>query len=359
MENHYAPALAHDPGTLGMMPEPSSQAPRPAVASTAVGTTAKAKWTAAATFAVLLLAGAALPRWLASPLLLSLLTQAVISAILATSVGFLVRQNGLVSFGQAAFYGLAGYVVALSLARGIASAEWSILAAIVIPTVLACVLGALFLRLVGVAFSMLTLAVAQGFHEVFLRWRELANGEDGMKVNLPDALFGIRTEIFQRPESMFVICWAALMVVLLGLWLLTRSNFGTLTLAIRENEERVRFIGYATNLPRVMVYAVSAAIAALSGVLFAVYNGFMTPETLHWSLSGEILIMAIIGGTRQVWGPALGAVVFFFLKGSIGDVTEHWPAIIGTLLIVVVVLLPGGISGLPGLIKARLEGARK
>lgn len=359
MENPNASVRARNHGPGDMTAAMTQQREKRAPASASVGTTTKAKWFAVSIFITLALAGAALPKLTSSALLLTLLTQAVISAILATSVGFLVRQNGLVSFGQAAFYGLAGYVVALSLGRGIASAEISIIAAIVIPTALAFVLGLLFLRLVGVAFSMLTLAVAQAFYEVFLRWRELANGEDGMKVALPDTIFGIHVEIFQRPETMFVICWTVLMVVLLALWLLTRSHFGTLTLAIRENEERVRFIGYATNIPRAIIYSISAAIAALSGVLFAMYNGFMTPETLHWSLSGEILIMAIIGGTRKIWGPALGAVIFFFLKGYIGDVTEHWPAIIGSLLIIVVVLLPAGISGLPSMIYQRLKGGAK
>jgi len=321
-----------------------------------VGSATKNRWFAIAILVSLALGGLLLPKLSPSPILLTLLTQAVITAILATSVGFLVRQNGLVSFGQAAFYGLAGYIVALSMGRGIASVEISLIGAILIPTALAFLLGLLFLRLVGVAFSMLTLAVTQAFHEVFLRWRELANGGDGITVNLPASIFGMNLHLFQRPESMFVICWVCLMGVLVGLWLLTRSHFGTLTLAIRENEERVRFIGYATGIPRALVYAISAAIAALSGVLFALYNGFMTPETLDWSLSGEILIMAIIGGTRLVWGPAVGAVIFFFLKGWVGDVTEHWPAILGLLLILVVVLLPGGLCGLPSIIYRRLCG---
>jgi len=313
-------------------------------------------WRVPGIFVALAIAGSLAPMLLDSPLVLTLLTQAVISAVLATSVGFLVRQNGLVSFGHAAFYGLAGYLVALSMAHQVASIELSIIAAIVLPALLAFVLGLLFLRLAGVAFSMLTLAVAQAFHEIFLRWRELANGEDGMRVQLPGTIFGADVTIFQNPQSMFIVCWIALIVVLLSLWILTRSHFGTLTLAIRENEERVRFIGYATNTPRALVYAISAAIGALSGVLFALYNGFVTPEVLHWGLSGEILVMAIIGGTRQVWGPALGAVLFFFLKGALGDVTEHWPAIMGTLLILVVVSMPGGLSSIVRIVKQRLGG---
>lgn len=300
--------------------------------------------------------GSVIPRLVGSPLLLTLLTQAIISALLATSIGFLIRQNGLVSFGHAAFFGLAGYLVALSMTHKLASIELTIMAAILLPVLLAFVMGLVFLRLNGVAFSMLTLAVAQAFYEIFLRWRALANGEDGISVQLPGTIFGADVAIFQNPQSMFLICWIALMGVLMALWFLTRSHFGTLTLAIRENEERVRFIGYATNIPRAVVYGISAAIGALGGVLFSLYNGFLTPDTLHWSLSGETLVIAIIGGTRYVWGPALGAVVFFFLKGSLGDVTEHWQGILGVLLILVVVLIPNGLSSVVTMIKQRLGG---
>ena len=318
--------------------------------------TRKPAWRLVAIFVGIAVFGSVIPRLVGSPLLLTLLTQAVISAVLATSVGFLVRQNGLVSFGHAVFFGLAGYMLALSMAHQVASVELTIIAAIVLPVLLAFAMGLLFLRLAGVAFSMLTLAVAQGFHEIFLRWRELANGEDGIRVQLPTSIFGADVSIFQNPPSMFLVCWITLMAVLLGLSFLVRSDFGTLTLAIRENEERVRFIGYATNVPRAVVYALSAAIGALGGVLFALYNGFVTPEMLHWSLSGEILVIAIIGGTRYVWGPALGAVVFFFLKGSLGDVTEHWQATLGSLLIVVVVLMPNGLSSVVTMLRQRTGG---
>ncbi|MFL5280203.1 MAG: ABC transporter permease subunit, partial [Rhodopila sp.] len=108
---------------------------------------------------------------------------------------------------------------------------------------------------------------------------------------------------------MFMVCWIVLMLVLLGLSILVASPFGTLTLAIRENEERARFIGYHTILPRAIIYAISAAITALAGVLFILYNGFVTPNALYWSLSGEALVMAVIGGTNAVWGPALGALL--------------------------------------------------
>ncbi|MFI4981955.1 MAG: branched-chain amino acid ABC transporter permease [Nevskiales bacterium] len=307
--------------------------------------------------AVVGLAGALVPRLVGSVLLLTLLTQAVINAVLATGVGFLVRQNGLVSFGHAAFFGLGAYIVVLSTAYHAMPIELALLLGILVPAVLALLLGLAILRLVGVAFSMLTLAAAQAIYELVLHWRELANGDDGIAAQFPPRILALNIGVFQQPASMFLICWGVLLLVLLGLWLLVASPFGTLTLAIRENEERARFIGFATLLPRAVVYAVSAAVAATGGVLFALYNGFVTPDVLYWSLSGEALVMAVIGGTRAVWGPALGAVIFFLFKDVAGDLTEHWPAIIGSTLIVVTVLLPRGASGTLTLALERL-GAR-
>ena len=298
--------------------------------------------------------GAALPGLIGSALLQTLLTQAVINAVLATGVGVMIRQNGLVSFGHAAFFGLAAYIVAMATARHLMSAELAAVLAIAVPVVLAFLLGLAILRISGVAFSMLTLAVAQALYELMLRWRSLANGDDGIAADLPHRLFGADLTLFQQPASMFVVCWLVLMLVLAALGLLVRSHFGTLTLAIRENEERARFIGYETLLPRAVVYAISAGIAALGGVLFVFYNGFVTPDALYWSLSGEALVMAVIGGTRAIWGPALGAVIFFLFKDAAGNYTEHWPAIIGATLIVVTVLLPRGASGSLGMLVQRL-----
>lgn len=290
--------------------------------------------------------GLLVPAFVSSQLALTLMTQAVISAVLATGIGFMVRQNGLTSFGHAAFFGLAAYAVGLNGKFDLMPAEWAIGLAIALPAALAFVAGLVIVRLPGLAFSMLTLAVAQSFHEIFLRWRELANGDDGMAVRLPSRLFGLDIAVFQQPSTMFVVCWVVLVLVVGGLWLVSRSSFGLLTVAIRENEERARYIGYETVLPRALVYALSAAIGALAGVLFVLYNAFVTPGALHWSLSGEALVMAVIGGTHAVWGPALGSVIFFLFKDAAGDLTEHWPAIIGITLIVVTVLLPHGVSGL-------------
>jgi branched-chain amino acid transport system permease protein len=230
--------------------------------------------------------------------------------------------------------------------------------ALAIVLVVAFSLSFILLRTSGVAFSMLSLAVAQALYELMMRWREIANGEDGLRVRLPRELFGLKLSFFQRADTMFLVTWAALIIVVIALVLLSRSHFGTLTLAIKNNEERARFIGYRTLMPQALIIAISAFIAAIGGTLFALYNGYVTPSLLHWSLSGEALIIAIIGGTRSVWGPALGAFILVCLRDVAGNYTTHWQSIVGLTLIAVVLTLPSGASGaIRALVKRTLGGA--
>lgn len=297
-------------------------------------------------FALVLCAGVVAALLIQSQLVLGLMTRAAILAMVATAIGFLIRQDGLTSFGHAAFFGLAVYFMALNGKFGWMPAELAVLLAIVLPAGLAFVVGLVIVQLPAFSFSMVLLALAQSLYQLTLRWRELANGDDGMSVRLPETLFGLDVDVFQSPQTMFIVSWGALILVLMGLTWIARSRFGVLSVAIRENEERARYLGYHTLLPRVLILSLSAAIAGLAGVLSALYDGFASPDVLHWSLSGEALIMAVIGGSNAVWGAALGAVIFFFIKDTVGNMTEHWPAIIGILLVVMTVLLPRGISDL-------------
>jgi branched-chain amino acid transport system permease protein len=289
--------------------------------------------------------GALIAAVIQSNLAMTLLTQAVITGILATGVGFLIRQNGVVSFGHAAFYGVACYAIALAMKHNVMRAEFAIVLALALPTALAFLLGFVIVPIPGVAFSMLTLAVGQAFYEFAMKARYVTGGEDGFSVNLPSTLFGIKTAIFQSPHSMFMVSWGVLVIIVLVLTVVATSPFGRLTSAIRENEERARYIGYETVLPRVLVLTLSAFVTAVAGVLFTLYNTFVSPDVLHWSLSGSALIMAIIGGPGLIWGPAFGAIIFFFAKDIAGNFTEHWQAIIGTILIIVMLVLPAGLGG--------------
>lgn len=289
--------------------------------------------------------GIGIPAAIGSVALLTLMVQATINGIFATSIGMLIRMNGVVCFGQAAFFGLAVYVVALGFTRYQAAPELVIALALLLPSAAAFLLGLGIVRTPGVAFSMLTLAVGQAMYELFLKARSFTGGDDGFNVSYPATLFGLDTALFQRPQPMFVVCWITLVLVVFGLWALYRSRFGRIAIAIRENEERARFVGYGTRMRRAAALALSALIAGIAGVLMVLYSSYASPDFLHWSVSGAALIMAILGGPKLLWGPAFGAILFFFFKDVVGRYTEHWQAIIGATLIVVTVLLPQGIGG--------------
>lgn len=304
------------------------------------------------------LLGFTLP-WLGLPRnMLSLLTSATTTAILATGVGFLVRQGGLTSFGHAGFYGGAAYLVVLMSVYTTLPGEVIVIVAPILAAAASFLLSFVMLRTSGVAFSMLSLAVAQALYELMMRWREIANGEDGLRLRLPRELFGLKLTFFQKADTMFLLSWGWLVLIVIALVFLTRSHFGTLTLAIKNNEERARFIGYRTLMPRAIIIAIAGLIAAIGGTLFSLYNGYVTPGLLHWSLSGEALIIAIIGGTRSVWGPALGAFIFVILRDVAGNYTTHWQSIVGLALIAVVLLLPSGVSGAVRGLASRLQGGR-
>lgn len=299
--------------------------------------------------------GAAVAVLVSSSTVLSLLTQAIIFAVFATGVGLLLRQNGMVSFGHALFFGVSGYSLGIILQLQLMPAEAAIALTLVGVTLVAFVMGLVIVRVPGVAFGMLTLAVGQMFFLTANRSRGLTGGADGMNIEWPATLFGMATSQLLKPASMFLICWSTLIVILLLLALLLRGRFGSITEAVRDNEERARFIGIRTLFPRAAVYALSAAVTGVAGMLSALNTGFISPENLHWSVSGIALMMVVVGGYKALWGPALGAIVYFLAKDILGDHATHWMAIFGITLITVIVFSPTGIAG----VMKRLVQAKK
>lgn len=286
---------------------------------------------------------------------LSLITQAVIYAIFAMGIGLLLRQNGLVSFGHALYFGGAGYGIGILLQLNLMPAELAVLVTLVGVSAFAFLIGLVIVRVPGIAFGMLTLAIGQMFFLSASRARGFTGGADGMSVDWPSTLFGLSQSVLLKPGNLFVLCWSVLVVLMLLLGLLLRSRFGAITEAVRDNEERARFIGIPTVLPRAAVYALSALVSGVAGILASLNTGFISPETLHWSLSGMALMMVVVGGFKVLWGPPLGAVVYFLFKDILGDYATHWMTIFGVALITVIVFSPTGVAGA----LQRLAGARR
>ncbi|MBV6274352.1 branched-chain amino acid ABC transporter permease [Alcaligenaceae bacterium CGII-47] len=294
---------------------------------------------------VAILAGIVVMLMVSSHIVLSLLTQATIYAVFAVGLGILLRQNGHASFGHALFFGLAGYAMAIILRLDLMPAEAAVVVTLLGMGVFAFLIGLVMVRVPGIAFSMLTLAVGQMGYLTISRSRGWTGGADGMGIDWPARLFGFTQAQLLQPSTWFLICWVVLVVVIALLTLLLRGRFGAVTEAVRDNEERARFIGISTVLPRAVIFALSAMVTGLSGVLAGFNTGFISPESLHWSLSGMMLMMVIVGGFKVLWGPALGAAAYFLLKDVLGEFASHWMAIFGVVLITVIVFSPTGIAG--------------
>lgn len=292
-----------------------------------------------------LVVGGAVALLVSSGTLLSLFTQAIVYALFALGVGVLLRQNGMISFGHGLYFGGAAYLVGILLQLQLMPAELAIVAALLAVTIVALLFGLVIVRVPGVAFGMLTLAIGQMFYLTASRARGVTGGADGMNIDWPSTLFGVPMSALLKPATLFMLSWGALIVVMFLLAALMRSRFGGITEAVRDNEERARFIGISTVLPRAAVYALSALVSGVAGVLSALNTGFVSPESLHWSLSGMTLMMVVVGGFKAQWGPALGAVVYFLFKDLLGDYATHWMSIFGAALIAVIVFSPTGIAG--------------
>lgn len=297
-------------------------------------------------FGLALLAGFVLMQLLSSGSLIGVLTQATIYAIFALGVGVLIRQNGLVSFGHALFFGMAGYGMGVLLHERWMPAEVAIVVVLLVIALFAALIGWVIVRVPGIAFGMLTLAIGQMAYLLLSRSRGLTGGADGMGIPWPTTLFGVHESTFLQPAVLFMVSWVCMLAVLFVLMLLFQTRFGAVTEAVRDNAERARFIGIRTTLPRTLVFVVSAVVTGIAGILSALNAGFISPESLHWSVSAIALLMAVVGGTGHLVGPILGAMIYVLFKDLLGDYATHSLALFGAILIAVIVFSPDGMAGL-------------
>jgi branched-chain amino acid transport system permease protein len=296
--------------------------------------------------ALLAVGAAGVILWLTtSNSLLGMFTQAVIYAIFALGVGVLLKQNGLVSFGHALYFGAAGYSVAVILQLGWMPAEWAIPVTLVGIGAVSFLVGLVIVRVPGIAFGMLTLAIGQMAYLLAVRARGMTGGSDGMSIQWPNTLFGVSQSTLLKPSVLFFVSWVVLVLVTCVLVQVMRTRFGAITEAIRDNEERARFIGIRTAVPRAAVYALSAVVAGVAGLMSALNTGFVSPENLHWSVSAITLLMVVVGGVKSLAGPIIGAIVYFLFKDLLGEHATHSMAIFGAALIAVIVFSPDGLIG--------------
>jgi ABC-type branched-subunit amino acid transport system ATPase component/ABC-type branched-subunit amino acid transport system permease subunit len=270
-------------------------------------------------------------------------TEVVIFAMACMALNVLVGHTGLVSFGHGAWFGLAAY------AAGLIQREWlpghfllPVLAAVAIVAVTATLFGALILRRKGVYFSLLTLALSAMFYAIAFRWTAVTGGEDGLGGIKRPVFAGISFDV--APPFYALVAVIAFGVVY-GLWRFHRSPVGSVLVAIRENEQRARFIGYATDRYKLVAFVVSASITGLAGTLLLFNNRMTSAEPISVAFSGELLAMVVIGGMRSFLGPALGALFFVIFRDYLSSVTENWLLWFGLLFVGFIVFSPTGLVG--------------
>ena len=284
-----------------------------------------------------------------------LMVTTMIFAIFALSLELLVGRTGLVSFGHAAFFGIAAYATALLSPQSEApSVLWLLPVVLVITALAALGIGALSLRTRGIYFIMVTLAFAQMAYFVFHDMK-FAGGSDGRYLYVKPVLsLGSFTLVdFDRPLTFYFVTLAALVLVYAVLASVGRSRFGHALSGIKANEQRMRAAGFSTYPYKLAAFVLAGALAGVAGFLYAVKDGYVNPEILAWHQSGTVLLMLILGGIGSLRGAVVGAFLFVVLKelfqseALFGAFAKHWQLPLGLTIIACVALMPNGIIGLP------------
>jgi len=296
--------------------------------------------------AAILLVLALLPIYAAvaaQPFYLTLFTRIVILAIAAASLNLILGYGGMVSFGHAVYIGIGGYTVGILAHYGINDGyiQWPL--ALAISALAALVIGALSLRTRGVYFIMITLAFSQMIFYVAAGLDEFG-GDDGLTI-YSRSQFGPPVDLNNK-TAFYYICLVVLVLCLGITWRLVNSRFGMALQGSRSNDRRMRAIGFATYRYRLVGFVIAGTMCGLAGALLANHTDFISPAMMHWTRSGDLIFMVILGGMGSLFGPVVGAIAYLMLEELLSRVTEYWQIIFGPLLILVVLFAKGGIGGL-------------
>ena len=271
----------------------------------------------------------------------SFVRRALIFALAASSLNFILGYGGMVALGHAAFFGAGAYVAAFLSTQGLQQAwlGWPI--AMLVSAGLALIVGVVSLRTRGVYFIMITLAFAQMVFYLFISLRQYG-GEDGINLPAPLQLPGLN--LANDLTSYYVV----LVIVVGCLWLMNRvvqARFGQALQGIRENEPRMEALGYPVFKIKLLAFVLAGAVAGLAGALLANHNLFVSPSLMHWTSSASLIIMVIVGGIGLRYGGVVGAAVMLWLEEVLRLYTDYWHMPLGFLLLAIVLFAPRGLSG--------------
>lgn len=279
------------------------------------------------------------PVFMTSTYQMNLASHILIWGLFATSFNMLWGLTGMLSFGQALYYGLGAYFVGL-MVKYLGSVWFfpGMLIGLIAAVIVAFLIGRLLIKVGGVYFTMLTLAFAQLVWQITFKWYEFTGGDDGV-VGI------IQPGIFSNP---IIYYYFTLLVVITSIWILKRiaySPFGLILRCVNQNPDRVRFLGRRVKQNQLRIYIIASVFAALAGALMTGVDNSIHTDMFVWTTSGEAILMTVLGGINHFFGPFVGAVVLIFIEDIVGAYTEYWSLIIGTIVLIMVLMFPKGLVG--------------
>jgi branched-chain amino acid transport system permease protein len=290
--------------------------------------------------------------------LMSLFTRIIILAMAAVSLNLIMGFGGMVSFGHAAYIGIGGYVVGILAYEGIPTGfvQWPM--ALILSALFALGIGALCLRTRGVYFIMITLAFAQMVYYIAVAL-DRYGGDDGLTIYSRSQFAGLAN--LSNRTVFYYLCLTLLLGTVYLVWRIVNSRFGLVIQGARSNDRRMNAIGFPTFRYKLACFVIAGTICGLSGVLLANHTDFISPAMMHWTRSGDLIVMAVLGGMGSVFGPVLGAVALLVLEEVLPHVIgvvahlltgrevvaarEYWQLILGPMLLLIVLYARGGIDG--------------
>jgi branched-chain amino acid transport system permease protein len=285
---------------------------------------------------------------------ITLFTQMLIYGILAMSLDILLGYTGLSSFGHAGFFGSSGYVVAILATRYKMGFLVCLGSSIAVTTFISCIFGFLVAHASGVYFLIITLALGMTLWGLGFRWVTMTGGDNGIS-GIPRPDLGSPISL-KDPLTFYYFILIFFLISLLLMTIFVRSPFGHSLKGIRESESRMKVLGYHTWLHKYLSYVAAAAFGGVAGVLWAYFDGFISPYSMDLTTSIEIILMVVLGGPGTLVGPALGSGIIVFLKNFISAYTQRWLLILGTIYILTIFYAP---QGLVNLLKDWLKGGQK
>ena len=263
----------------------------------------------------------------------------LILGLFAVSFNMIFGYMGQLSFGHAAYYGVGAYATGLLMVKASLPLPIGLVASMAAAGICALIIGYFCVRLTGIYFAILTLAFGQMLYYIIFQWYSFTGGDNGLQgIVPPKILFGATAYYY------FTLC--VVTAALIAMWYISRSPFGYTMRSIRENADRTRFVGINVRRYMLINFVVAAMFAGLAGGLWGPFNRSVAPDLCNWHQSGIPVFMAVIGGPMGFLGPMIGSVIYTFLMAFVTGFTQYWPLVIGSVIIFVVLFMPGGVLGL-------------